>query len=129
MEDNVQDPTDNSYPAEAKPEKSEDHINLKVKSQDGNEVFFKIKRTTPMRKLMTAYCSRQGLQIDSMRFIFEGERLKLDDTPELREMVDGDEIDVFISQDKTRWKKIVKAHTPDPVGKPPPPKRRRRFDE
>eukprot|EP00899_Mesostigma_viride_P020828 jgi/Mesvir1/28747/Mv25847-RA.1 len=32
-------------------------------------------------------------------------------------------------QDKTRWKKIVKAHTPDPVGKPPPPKRRRRFDE
>eukprot|EP00899_Mesostigma_viride_P026366 jgi/Mesvir1/6914/Mv26512-RA.1 len=30
-------------------------------------------------------------------------------------------------QDKTRWKRIVKA--PDPVGKPPPPKRRRRFDE
>eukprot|EP00899_Mesostigma_viride_P016404 jgi/Mesvir1/24765/Mv22021-RA.1 len=32
-------------------------------------------------------------------------------------------------QNQTRWKKIVKARTPDPVGKPPPPKRRRRFDE
>eukprot|EP00899_Mesostigma_viride_P019663 jgi/Mesvir1/27699/Mv26399-RA.1 len=31
-------------------------------------------------------------------------------------------------QDKTRWKKIVKAHTPAPVGKPPPPKRRSRSD-
>ena len=32
-------------------QKSE-HINLKVKSQDGNEIFFKIKRTTQLKKLM-----------------------------------------------------------------------------
>eukprot|EP00975_Prorocentrum_lima_P010522 2235314-Prorocentrum_lima.AAC.1 len=32
-------------------------------------------------------------------------------------------------QDKRRWKTIVQAHTPAPVGKPPPPKRKGRFAE
>ena len=34
------------------------HINIKVKSQDGTEIFFKIKRTTQLKKLMDAYCQR-----------------------------------------------------------------------
>ena len=37
------------------------HINIKVKAQDGTEIFFKIKRTTQLKKLMDAYCTRQGL--------------------------------------------------------------------
>ena len=37
------------------------HINIKVKAQDGTEIHFKIKRTTQLKKLMDAYCSRQGL--------------------------------------------------------------------
>ena len=37
------------------------HINIKVKAQDGTEIFFKIKRTTQLKKLMDAYCQRQGL--------------------------------------------------------------------
>eukprot|EP00960_Hanusia_phi_P052847 761694-Hanusia_phi.AAC.2 len=41
-----------------------EHINLKVKGQDGNVVHFKIKRKTPLKKLMEAYCSRQSLQMD-----------------------------------------------------------------
>jgi len=35
-----------------------DYINLKVKSQEGDEVFFKIKKTTVFKKLMDAYCQR-----------------------------------------------------------------------
>ncbi|PWA61633.1 small ubiquitin-related modifier 2 [Artemisia annua] len=31
------------------------HINLKVKSQDGNDVFFKIKRSTQLKKQMNAF--------------------------------------------------------------------------
>ncbi|KAF5800897.1 putative Rad60/SUMO-like domain, Ubiquitin-like domain superfamily [Helianthus annuus] len=30
------------------------HINLKVKGQDGNEVFFRIKRSTQLKNLMNA---------------------------------------------------------------------------
>uniref|UniRef100_A0A4W5QVA2 Rad60/SUMO-like domain-containing protein n=1 Tax=Hucho hucho TaxID=62062 RepID=A0A4W5QVA2_9TELE len=37
-----------------------DHINLKVAGQDGSVVQFKIKRHTPLSKLMKAYCERQG---------------------------------------------------------------------
>lgn len=35
------------------------HINLKVAGQDGSVVQFKIKRHTPLSKLMKAYCERQ----------------------------------------------------------------------
>lgn len=42
---------------DVKPEGSE-HINLKVTGQDGSVVHFKIKRNTPLRKLMSAYCDR-----------------------------------------------------------------------
>eukprot|EP00347_Sterkiella_histriomuscorum_P000970 403373831 len=74
------------------------HINIKVKSQDGTEIFFKIKRTTQLKKLMDAYCNRQGLSINQCRFIFDGERLKDDDTPDKLEMENGDEIDVMVEQ-------------------------------
>ena len=36
-----------------------DPINLKVAGQDGSVVQFKIKRHTPLSKLMKAYCERQ----------------------------------------------------------------------
>jgi hypothetical protein len=32
--------------------------------QDGEEVFFKIKNTTQLKKLMDAYCQRQNVRID-----------------------------------------------------------------
>jgi hypothetical protein len=38
-----------------------EQLNLKVKSQDGEEVFFKIKSTTQLKKLMDAYCQRQSV--------------------------------------------------------------------
>lgn len=38
-----------------------EQLNLKVKSQDGEEVFFKIKNTTQLKKLMDAYCQRQSV--------------------------------------------------------------------
>ena len=36
----------------------DNHINIKVKAQDGTEIFFKIKRSTQLKKLMDAYCQR-----------------------------------------------------------------------
>jgi small ubiquitin-related modifier len=38
-----------------------EQLNLKVKSQDGEEVFFKIKASTQLKKLMDAYCQRQSV--------------------------------------------------------------------
>ena len=45
-------------------------------------MFFKIKRTTPFNKLMNAYCSRQGKALSTLRFLYDGERISENDTPE-----------------------------------------------
>lgn len=75
-----------------------EHLNLQVKSQDGTVVHFKAKVTTPFRKLMTAYCERQSVTSESVVFLFEGERLRGEQTPQEVGMEDGDSIDVVIHQ-------------------------------
>ncbi|KAK4369364.1 hypothetical protein RND71_013156 [Anisodus tanguticus] len=74
------------------------HINLKVKGQDGNEVFFRIKRSTQLKKLMNAYCDRQSVDFNSIAFLFDGRRLRGEQTPDELEMEDGDEIDAMLHQ-------------------------------
>ena len=75
-----------------------EQLNIKVKAQDGTEIFFKIKKSTQLKKLMDAYCQRQGFSNNQCRFIFDGERIKDDDTPTTLEMENGDEIDVMVEQ-------------------------------
>lgn len=58
-----------------------EHLNIKV-TDNNNEVFFKIKRTTKLEKLMTAFCERQGKTLASVRFLFEGQRVQPTDTPD-----------------------------------------------
>uniref|UniRef100_A0A6Q2ZMS9 Small ubiquitin-related modifier n=1 Tax=Esox lucius TaxID=8010 RepID=A0A6Q2ZMS9_ESOLU len=70
-----------------------DHINLKVAGQDGSVVQFKIKRHTPLSKLMKAYCERQGLTMRQIRFRFDGQPINETDTPAQLEMEDEDTID------------------------------------
>ena len=65
-----------------------DYINLKVKSEDGQEIYFKIKRTTPFKKLMDTYCHRAGVlflftqhSTANVRFLFDGQRINQAQTP------------------------------------------------
>ncbi|KAH9607435.1 hypothetical protein KSS87_021393 [Heliosperma pusillum] len=83
---------------EKKPGDGGVHINLKVKGQEGNEVFFRIKRSTALKKLMNAYCDRQSVDPNSIAFLFDGRRLRVDQTPDELEMEDGDEIDAMLHQ-------------------------------
>lgn len=75
-----------------------DHINLKVVGQDGNEVFFKIKKHTALKKLMEAYCQRQGVSSGSIRFLYDGRRVMAEQTPKELGMEDGDIIDALLQQ-------------------------------
>jgi hypothetical protein len=68
-------------PAAPKPEESSEHLNIKV-TDSNNEVFFKIKRTTALKKLMDAFCERQGKSVSSVRFLFDGQRVNPTDNPE-----------------------------------------------
>jgi small ubiquitin-related modifier len=74
------------------------HLNLKVKAQDGTEVYFKVKKTTKLKKLMNAYCNRVGKDIGSIRFLFDGERIEPESTPAEMGMEDEDVIDAMVEQ-------------------------------
>jgi len=74
-----------------------DHLNIKV-TDNYNEVFFKIKRNTHMSKLMNAFCDKQGKSVNSCRFLFDGQRVHPDDTPEKLDMMDGDQLEVHQEQ-------------------------------
>jgi small ubiquitin-related modifier len=73
-------------------------LQLKVKNSEGKETVFKLKKSTALRKMMDAYCQREGLPADGVRFLFEGERLNREHTPESLGMEDGDVIDALIEQ-------------------------------
>ena len=65
-----------------KPEEpaSTEHLNIKV-TDNNNEVFFKIKRTTALKKLMDAFCERQGKAPNTVRFLMDGNRVQPGDSP------------------------------------------------
>ncbi|KAG8675442.1 hypothetical protein FPOAC1_001421 [Fusarium poae] len=96
----------NGTPGEQAAANSE-HLNIKV-TDNNNEVFFKIKRTTKLEKLMTAFCERQGKTTSSVRFLFDGTRVQPTDTPDAvryafvhhtpLEMQDGDTLEVHQEQ-------------------------------
>ncbi|RKP29456.1 ubiquitin-like protein [Metschnikowia bicuspidata] len=80
-----------------KEEKSDTHINLKV--SDGTaEIFFRIKKTTPMKRLMEAFCTRQGKTLESLRFLMDGTRVEPDNTPGELDLEDGDVIEAHREQ-------------------------------
>ena len=58
-----------------------EHLNIKV-TDGNNEVFFKIKRSTQLKKLMDAFCERQGKQFSTVRFLFDGQRVQPTDSPD-----------------------------------------------
>ncbi|KAK2939868.1 putative small ubiquitin-related modifier [Blattamonas nauphoetae] len=56
------------------------------------------QENTALKKLMDAYCTRENLIPASVRFMFDGNRLKPTDTPEKLDMEDGDMIDASVEQ-------------------------------
>ncbi|KAF4566127.1 hypothetical protein EYR36_011542 [Pleurotus pulmonarius] len=80
---------------EVKTEDSNATINIKVASSTGEEIFFKIKRSTKLSKLQGAYANKVGKDVGSIRFLYEGERINNDDTPASLDMEDNDTIDVM----------------------------------
>ena len=89
---------DNTETPKAAPAGGADFISVKVMGQDNSEVYFKIKKHPPLRKLMDAYCTRVGANPQSMRFLYDGRRIQADQTAKDLGMEDQDTIDVMLQQ-------------------------------
>lgn len=75
---------------------SDEFIKLKAVGQDGVEVHFKVKKSIKLQKLKKSYAERLGVNVESLRFVFDEERtIKDEDTPKMLKMKDCDVIDVF----------------------------------
>ncbi|XP_051210743.1 small ubiquitin-related modifier 1-like [Lolium perenne] len=73
-------------------------MNVKVKGQDGEEVFFRVKGTTRLKKLMNAYCDHKSVRANSFVFLFDGRRINGEQTPGELEMEEGDTIAAMLPQ-------------------------------
>jgi small ubiquitin-related modifier len=80
----------------AETEAKEDTITLRVREQTGEEMFFKVKKGTKMQKIFSAYADRRGIQVQSLRFMLDGERIQPDNTPKMLELEENDQIDVML---------------------------------
>ncbi|KAG5363670.1 Ubiquitin-like protein SMT3 [Yarrowia sp. B02] len=76
---------------------SSEHVNIKV-TDSSSEIFFKIKKSTQLKKLIDAFCQRQGKQKSSLRFLYDGQRVTDTDTPETLQIEDGDTIEAHQEQ-------------------------------
>lgn len=78
---------------------SEDkQFHIKVKNSAGDEVTFKVKPDTAFHKIFGAYANQKGIDVKSLHFFFDGERVKETDTPKMLEMEDEDMLDVQMAQ-------------------------------
>ena len=83
---------------DASENQAEAPITLKVRDQSGEEMFFKVKKGTAMKKIMQAFADRKGVSLEVLRFTIDGTRVNAEDTPKMLEMEDGDQIDVLLQQ-------------------------------
>lgn len=50
-------------------------VDVIFRDEDMDEVTFRIKLSTPFRKVMEAYCTKQGIPASALRFRYEGNRV------------------------------------------------------
>ncbi|XP_003747456.1 small ubiquitin-related modifier [Galendromus occidentalis] len=83
------------------PSSSSEHkefIKLKVKGQEGDEIHFRLKMTTPFSKIKKNYAERVGVAAGSIRLIFDGNPVSDSDTPRNLSLEDDDIIEAFVEQ-------------------------------
>jgi len=85
-------------PEDSKPTDAAATITIRVKDQQGEETFFKVKRGTKMSKVFSAYAQRKGVAAGQFRFLIDGERIMPDQTPADLDLEDQDQIDCLLQQ-------------------------------
>ncbi len=73
-------------------------ISIKVKGQDGVEVFFKLKPRTKMKKVFKAYYLKTHQTPGTVRFVFDGKRMREGDTVLSLGLQNNDVIEAMVEQ-------------------------------
>ena len=71
---------------------------LTMRDQSGEEMFFKVKKGTAMKKIMQAFADRKGVSLEVLRFTIDGTRVNAEDTPKTLKFQDGALIDAHLER-------------------------------
>lgn len=96
-------PTNNDAP---NPDPKPNGMTITFKDANGGEVSFKLKATTKLKKAMDAYSARAERDRRSLRFLFDGQRVLDESTPESvsrPHICRGGEGDDMLTDDADRW--------------------------
>ncbi|KAI0700263.1 small ubiquitin-related modifier [Cerioporus squamosus] len=83
---------------EDKPRALTAFIKITVYDQKGRGVVFKMRRVGLLSKLQHAYACQVGQDVASLKFLYDGQRIRDGATPECLQMSDDDVIDVVLEQ-------------------------------
>eukprot|EP01038_Epipyxis_sp_PR26KG_P013603 gene13603-18257_t len=67
-----------------------------VRDPSGDDSFFKVNKTTKLKKLMESFANRKGVAASVLSFYHERDQVHPEDTPELLGMEDQDVLDVSV---------------------------------
>ena len=74
------------------------HVKIRIEFQDNVDVY-KIKKEQSFKKLINKFCARHGVDINYVRFIYDGKKLRPTDTPLTMGMEEEEEtVEVFTEQ-------------------------------
>lgn len=73
-------------------------VKLKVTGQGSSEIHFKVKMPTHLKKPKESYCHRQGVPMNSLSFLCEGQKIADHHTPKELGMEKEDVIEVHQEQ-------------------------------
>jgi len=84
---------------EPRPSTPRGSLNIRVRDASGREACFKVMPTTPLERVFNAWSTRMGVCAASMRFLWDGSRVRCDQTPADIGMEDGDQLDCMREQE------------------------------
>ena len=81
---------------------AKERITVKVEAQGGGELYFKVRKTQMLKKMMGVYCGRVGKTLDSVWSMFDGERIQAGETFEQLKIADNSTINALDKQTMKR---------------------------
>jgi len=75
-----------------------DTITIRLKDQNGEEVMFRVRKTTQMMKVFNAYVGRKGMFVEDFRFMIGGEMIDPTMSPADLDLFENDIIDCMLAQ-------------------------------
>jgi small ubiquitin-related modifier len=73
-------------------------LNIKMRSQNGDEMMFLLKDSTKFAKVFQSYSEKVGIPVESLRIMFDGNRVQDTDTPQSLGLEEEDTLDVYVYQ-------------------------------